>query len=83
MQAISISKHRLKRLSCRLWTFQGNTDEDTAEQETPAEPTEDTEEAETPTTPETPETPVQAGDAVHVVQSGDTLYAVAKNMVFR
>ncbi|TNV68850.1 LysM peptidoglycan-binding domain-containing protein [Trichococcus shcherbakoviae subsp. psychrophilus] len=52
-----------------------NTDEDTAEQETPAEPTENTEEAETPTTPETP---VQAGDAVHVVQSGDTLYAVAK-----
>ncbi|WP_275658102.1 LysM peptidoglycan-binding domain-containing protein [Trichococcus alkaliphilus] len=52
-----------------------NTDEDTAEQETPAEPTEDTEEAETPTTPETP---VQAGDAFHVVQSGDTLYAIAK-----
>ena len=55
-----------------------NTDEDTAEQETPTEPTEDTEDAVTPTTPETPETPVQAGDAVHVVQSGDTLYAIAK-----
>ena len=55
-----------------------NTDEDTTEQETPTEPTEDTEDAVTPTTPETPETPVQAGDAVHVVQSGDTLYAIAK-----
>ena len=34
--------------------------------------------AETPETPATPETPVQAGDAVHVVQAGDTLYAIAK-----
>ena len=49
--------------------------EEEVEEETPSEPTENTEEAETPTTPETP---VQAGDAVHVVQSGDTLYAVAK-----
>lgn len=55
-----------------------NTDEDTTEQETPTEPTEDAEDAVTPTTPETPETPIQAGDAVHVVQSGDTLYAIAK-----
>jgi len=47
-----------------------NTDE-----ETPTEPTEDKEDAVTPTTPETP---VQAGDAVHVVKSGDTLYAIAK-----
>lgn len=47
-----------------------NTDE-----ETPSEPIEDTEDAVTPTTPETP---VQAGDAVHIVQSGDTLYAIAK-----
>lgn len=49
-----------------------NPDEDTPEQETPSEPAEDTEDV------ATPETPVQAGDAVHVVQAGDTLYAIAK-----
>lgn len=46
-----------------------NTEEDPSEQETPSQPAEDTEDT---------ETPVQAGDAVHVVQSGDTLYAIAK-----
>ena len=54
-----------------------NSEEDTGEQEKPSEPEEDSEDAVTPTTPETPETPVQAGDAVHVVQSGDTLYSIA------
>jgi len=49
-----------------------NSGEDTAGQETPTEPAEDTEDAETPATP------VQAGDAVHVVQAGDTLSAIAK-----
>nr|WP_319219676.1 LysM peptidoglycan-binding domain-containing protein [uncultured Trichococcus sp.] len=52
-----------------------NTDEDTGEQEKPSEPAEDTEEVETP---ETPDAPVQAGEAFHVVQPGDTLYAIAK-----
>ncbi|WP_327229074.1 LysM peptidoglycan-binding domain-containing protein [Trichococcus paludicola] len=56
----------------------GSTDEDTTEQETPGAPAENTEDAETPETPTTPDTPVQAGAAVHVVQSGDTLYAIAK-----
>jgi len=49
-----------------------NSGEDTAGQETPTEPAEDTEDAETPATP------VQAGDAVHEVQAGDTLSAIAK-----
>ena len=49
-----------------------NPDKDTTEQETPGAPAEDTE------TPTTPDIPVQAGAAVHVVQSGDTLYAIAK-----
>ena len=52
-----------------------NTDENTPEQETPGESAEDSEDTETPATPETP---VQAGNAVHIVQSGDTLYAIAK-----
>ncbi|WP_281251194.1 LysM peptidoglycan-binding domain-containing protein [Trichococcus collinsii] len=55
-----------------------NPDKDTTEQETPGVPAEDTEDVETPETPTTPDTPVQAGTAVHVVQSGDTLYAIAK-----
>ena len=49
-----------------------NSDEDTGEQEKPSEPEEDSEEV------DTPDAPVQAGEAFHVVQSGDTLYAIAK-----
>ena len=49
-----------------------NSDEDTGEQEKPSEPEEDSEEV------DTPDAPVQAGEAFHVVQPGDTLYAIAK-----
>ena len=49
-----------------------NSEEDTGEQEKPSEPEEDSEEV------DTPDAPVQAGEAFHVVQPGDTLYAIAK-----
>ena len=61
-----------------------NTDDDTAEQETPSEPAEDTEDAGTPTTPVTPvtpttpsETPASTTTASYTVVAGDTLYKIA------
>ncbi|MGA9519338.1 MAG: LysM peptidoglycan-binding domain-containing protein [Trichococcus sp.] len=61
-----------------------NTDDDTAEQETPTEPAEDTEDAGTPTTPETTatpttpsETPASTTTASYTVVAGDTLYKIA------